>query len=166
MHRGDPSSTEPSYSYSIKSSGADKTACGPRSAINSRISCGCIKMICRSLANYSLWVQAESTRGLHDVLKTVAQASACGGRFCKHQNPQAEACATREMQGLAVLISRVVFLATRARVSKPQLFCTHVLFEEPRRKLAEQFEVHYWTGEERPPRAEVLKRVSGKDALI
>src|ERR1700722_3003325 len=70
------------------------------------------------------------------------------------------------MQGLAVLISRVVFLATRARVSKPQLFCTHVLFEEPRCKLAEQFEVHYWTGEERPPRAEVLKRVSGKDALI
>jgi glyoxylate reductase len=51
-------------------------------------------------------------------------------------------------------------------VSKPKLFCTHVLFEEPRRKLAEHFEVDYWTGEARPPRAEVLKRVSGKDGLI
>jgi glyoxylate reductase len=51
-------------------------------------------------------------------------------------------------------------------VSKPKLFSTHVLFEEPRQNLAEHFDVEYWTGEERPPRAEVLKRVSGKDALI
>jgi glyoxylate reductase len=51
-------------------------------------------------------------------------------------------------------------------VSKPKLFSTHVLFEEPRKKLAEHFDVEYWTEEERPPRAEVLKRVSGKDALI
>jgi glyoxylate reductase len=51
-------------------------------------------------------------------------------------------------------------------VSKPKLFSTHILFEEPRKKLAEYFEVEYWTGEERPPRAEVLQRVSGKDAII
>jgi glyoxylate reductase len=51
-------------------------------------------------------------------------------------------------------------------VSKPKLFSTHVLFEEPRQKLAEHFDVEYWTREERPPRAEVLKRVSGKDALV
>jgi len=51
-------------------------------------------------------------------------------------------------------------------VSKPKLFSTHVLFEEPRKKLAERFKVEYWTGEDRPPRAEVLQRVSGKDALI
>ena len=50
--------------------------------------------------------------------------------------------------------------------SKPKLFSTHVLFAEPRKKLAEHFDVEYWTGEERPPRAEVLQRVSGKDALI
>ena len=51
-------------------------------------------------------------------------------------------------------------------MSKPKLFSTHVLFEEPRQKLAEHFDVEYWTREERPPRAEVLKRVSGKDALV
>jgi len=51
-------------------------------------------------------------------------------------------------------------------LSKPKLFSTHVLFEEPRLKLAEYFDVEYWTGEERPPREEVLKRVSGKDALV
>jgi glyoxylate reductase len=51
-------------------------------------------------------------------------------------------------------------------LSKPKLYSTHVLFEEPRKILAEHFDVEYWTGEERPPRAELLKRVSGKDALI
>jgi glyoxylate reductase len=51
-------------------------------------------------------------------------------------------------------------------VSKPKLFSTHVLFEEPRQKLAEHFDIDYWTGEKRPPRAEVLKRVAGKDALV
>lgn len=51
-------------------------------------------------------------------------------------------------------------------MSKPKLYSTHVLFEEPRKILAEHFEVEYWTGEERPPRAEFLERVSGKDALI
>ena len=51
-------------------------------------------------------------------------------------------------------------------MSKPKLYSTHVLFEEPRRKLAENFDVEYWSGEERPPRSEFLKGVSGKDALI
>lgn len=51
-------------------------------------------------------------------------------------------------------------------MNRPKLFSTHILFEEPRRKLAEHFEVEYWTGSDRPPRAEVLSRVSGKKALI
>jgi len=51
-------------------------------------------------------------------------------------------------------------------VSKPKLFSTHALFNEPRRRLAEHFDVEYWNGNERPPRAEVLQRVAGKDALI
>src|SRR6266849_4991213 len=72
----------------------------------------------------------------------------------------------REIPGVAVLLSPVGFETTRAQVSKPKLFSTHVLFEEPRRKLAEHFDVEYWSGEERPPRSEFLKRVSGKDALV
>ena len=51
-------------------------------------------------------------------------------------------------------------------LSKPKLFSTHVLFEAPRQRLAEHFDVEYWMGNERPPRAEVLRRVAGKDALI
>jgi glyoxylate reductase len=51
-------------------------------------------------------------------------------------------------------------------VGKPKLFSTHVLYEEPRKRLSEQFDVEYWTGNDRPPRAEVLKRVAGKDALV
>jgi glyoxylate reductase len=41
-----------------------------------------------------------------------------------------------------------------------------VLFEGPRQKLTDHFDVDYWTGEERPPRDEFLKHVAGKDALI
>jgi glyoxylate reductase len=51
-------------------------------------------------------------------------------------------------------------------VSKPKLLSTHILFEGPRKKLEEHFEVEYWKGEERPSREEFLKRVAGKDALI
>jgi glyoxylate reductase len=51
-------------------------------------------------------------------------------------------------------------------VSKPKIFSTHALFEQPRRRLAEHFDVEYWTGKERPSRPEVLQRVAGKDALI
>lgn len=51
-------------------------------------------------------------------------------------------------------------------MSRPKLFATHVLFEEPRKLLAEHFDAEYWTGKQRPPRGEVLKRVAGKDALV
>ncbi len=51
-------------------------------------------------------------------------------------------------------------------MSKPKLFSSHVLFDGPRRRLAEHFDVEYWSGNERPPRPEVLKRVAGKDVLI
>jgi glyoxylate reductase len=51
-------------------------------------------------------------------------------------------------------------------VSKPKLFCTHVLFDQPRRLLAEHFDVSYWTENDRPPRPELLRLVAGKDALI
>lgn len=51
-------------------------------------------------------------------------------------------------------------------MSKPKLLSTHVLFEAPRQKLAEHFDVDYWTGEERPSREEFLKRVAGMDALV
>lgn len=51
-------------------------------------------------------------------------------------------------------------------MSKPKIFSSHVLYEEPRRRLADHFDVEYWTGSERPPRPELLRRVAGKDALI
>ncbi|MBI3669858.1 MAG: D-glycerate dehydrogenase [Acidobacteria bacterium] len=51
-------------------------------------------------------------------------------------------------------------------MSKPKVFCTHPLFETPRKLLEEHFEVEYWNRPERPPRAEVLKRVADTDALI
>lgn len=48
----------------------------------------------------------------------------------------------------------------------PKLFSTHPLFDAPRARLGERFDVEYWTEPERPLRSEVLRRVSGKDALI
>jgi len=51
-------------------------------------------------------------------------------------------------------------------VSKPKLFSTHVLYDGPRRLLAELFDVEYWSENGRPARAELLKRVAGKDALV
>jgi glyoxylate reductase len=51
-------------------------------------------------------------------------------------------------------------------VSRPNIFSTHALFDAPRQRLAEHFDVEYWTEPGRPPRAEVLRRVAGKDALI
>lgn len=51
-------------------------------------------------------------------------------------------------------------------MAKPKLFSTHVLYEEPRNRLSEHFDVDYWKENERPPRTEVLKRVAGKDALV
>jgi glyoxylate reductase len=40
------------------------------------------------------------------------------------------------------------------------------LFDAPRKLLAERFEAEFWTEHGRPPRAEVLRRLAGKDALI
>ena len=51
-------------------------------------------------------------------------------------------------------------------MSKPKLYSTHALFDEPRKKLAEHFDTEFWSGDDRPPRSEVLNRVAGKDALI
>jgi len=51
-------------------------------------------------------------------------------------------------------------------MSRPSVLSTHVLFDAPRKRLAEHFDVDYWNGPERPPRAEVLRRIAGKDALI
>ncbi len=51
-------------------------------------------------------------------------------------------------------------------MSKPRVFSTHALFDGPRKLLEQHFDVEYWKDSERPPRAEVLKRVAGKDALI
>ncbi|MGH9796429.1 MAG: 2-hydroxyacid dehydrogenase [Candidatus Acidiferrales bacterium] len=51
-------------------------------------------------------------------------------------------------------------------MAKPKLFATHRLFDPARNLLAAKFDVDYWEQPERPPRAEVLKRVSGAQALI
>ena len=51
-------------------------------------------------------------------------------------------------------------------MSKPKILSTHVLFEAPRKLLEQHFEVEYWRDAERPPRAELLKRVADKEALI
>ena len=51
-------------------------------------------------------------------------------------------------------------------MSRPNILCTHALFDAPRRLLADRFEVEYWTEPGRPPRDEVLRRVAGKDGLI
>src|SRR5712692_8129456 len=51
-------------------------------------------------------------------------------------------------------------------MSKPKVFSTHPLFEAPRKMLDEHFEVDYWSRLERPPRAELLRRVADKEALV
>jgi glyoxylate reductase len=51
-------------------------------------------------------------------------------------------------------------------MSKPRLLATHKLFPAPRTLLEAHFDTEYWEQPERPPRAEVLRRVADKDALI
>jgi glyoxylate reductase len=51
-------------------------------------------------------------------------------------------------------------------MDRPKILATHRLFEEPRAKLAEHFDVEYWSDADRPSRAEVLRRVTDKDGLI
>src|SRR6516164_7647663 len=49
---------------------------------------------------------------------------------------------------------------------KPRVYATHQLFKEARGVLDAACDVEYWTGEERPPREEVLRRVKDKEGLI
>ena len=51
-------------------------------------------------------------------------------------------------------------------MNKPKLLSTHVLYEAPRQRLAEYFDVEYCAGPGRPSRQEMLQRAEGKDALI
>ena len=51
-------------------------------------------------------------------------------------------------------------------MDRPKILATHRLFEEPRAKLGENFDVEYWSDSDRPPRAEVLRRIADKDGLI
>ncbi len=51
-------------------------------------------------------------------------------------------------------------------MSGPRVYSTHKLFAAPRRLLEQRFDVEYWNGAERPPRAELLQRVADRDALI
>jgi glyoxylate reductase len=51
-------------------------------------------------------------------------------------------------------------------VNKPQILVTKVLYPAARAVLDEIGEVDYWTGSEAIPRAEFLKRVTDKDALV
>jgi glyoxylate reductase len=51
-------------------------------------------------------------------------------------------------------------------MAKPKVFATHRLFDPARKLLAAKFDVEYWEQPERPPRAEVLKRAAGAQALI
>jgi glyoxylate reductase len=51
-------------------------------------------------------------------------------------------------------------------MSRPKILITHPLFQEPRALLSRHCDADYWEGPDRPPRAEVLRRLAGKDALI
>jgi glyoxylate reductase len=51
-------------------------------------------------------------------------------------------------------------------VGKPKVLSTRPLFPEARAILGENFQMDYWTPAERISRAELLKRVSDKDALV
>jgi glyoxylate reductase len=51
-------------------------------------------------------------------------------------------------------------------VGKPKALSTRPLFPVARTILDEHFDVEYWTKPERIPRAELLRRVADKDALI
>jgi glyoxylate reductase len=49
---------------------------------------------------------------------------------------------------------------------KPKVYATHPMFESARKLLESRCEVDYWRGPARPPRATLLERVAGKDALL
>lgn len=49
---------------------------------------------------------------------------------------------------------------------KPKVYCTHPLFEEARQILDSTCDIECWSGSERPPREEVLRRVKDKEGLV
>ncbi|MGB7023228.1 MAG: NAD(P)-dependent oxidoreductase, partial [Candidatus Acidiferrales bacterium] len=49
---------------------------------------------------------------------------------------------------------------------RPKVFVTLGLFAPARELLEKHFDVDYWTGQPRPARDELLRRVAGKEALI
>ncbi len=51
-------------------------------------------------------------------------------------------------------------------MSKPKILVTRPLFPAARALLDQTFDVEYWTKPERIPRAELLRRVADKDALV
>lgn len=51
-------------------------------------------------------------------------------------------------------------------MSRRKVLVTHGLFEAARNNLNERFETDYWTANHHIPRAELLRRISDKDALI
>ncbi|HUJ30022.1 MAG TPA: D-glycerate dehydrogenase [Candidatus Acidoferrum sp.] len=51
-------------------------------------------------------------------------------------------------------------------MSKPKVLATRPLFPAARKILDDEFDVEYWTSPERIPRAELLKRVADKEALV
>ncbi len=51
-------------------------------------------------------------------------------------------------------------------MSKPEVLVTRPLFPEAREILERHFDVEYWTAPERISRAELLRRVADKDALV
>jgi glyoxylate reductase len=51
-------------------------------------------------------------------------------------------------------------------MDRPKILVTHRLFEAPRARLAEHFDVEYWSDSDRPQRAEVLRRVADREGLI
>jgi glyoxylate reductase len=51
-------------------------------------------------------------------------------------------------------------------MGRPKVLITHPLFEGPRALLAQHCDGDYWEGPDRPPRADVLRQLADKDALI
>ena len=51
-------------------------------------------------------------------------------------------------------------------MSKPKALATRPLFPEARAILESNFDVEYWPVQEKIPRADLLQRVAGKDALV
>ncbi|HUK30829.1 MAG TPA: D-glycerate dehydrogenase [Candidatus Acidoferrum sp.] len=51
-------------------------------------------------------------------------------------------------------------------MSRPKVYATHPMFDAARKLIESHCEVEYWRGPNRPPRATLLEKVAGKDALI